>query len=121
MKTKLVLSVCLFVLFSCASKSIVTNSTSIKKTEVVVSNEFLKKEISTVQEIPNTSKMVMLTQELYESKNLYENSCNRCHKLYEPTDFNKSDWPSILYSMQKKAKLNDQQVAGLLSYINSQI
>jgi cytochrome c5 len=116
MKTKIVLFTCISVLFSCASKPIITDTIVVNKDEVAVSTEVVKVDVA-----PANSIMVMLTRELYESKILYENSCGKCHKLYAPTDYKKSEWPSILYSMQSNAELNDNQITGLLNYINSQI
>lgn len=116
MKSKIVFLASISLLFSCASKPIITDSIAVNKTEATVSTESRKADAE-----PVSSKMVMLTSDLSESKTLYENSCSRCHKLYNPTDYKKSEWPGILHSMQRKAKLNDTQVAGLLDYINSQI
>ncbi|MHC0445750.1 cytochrome c [Flavobacterium sp. 3-218] len=62
-----------------------------------------------------------LTPELAEGKNLYENSCARCHKLYEPKQFTKEDWAPILAIMQKKAKLDDVKMASITNYIHSQL
>jgi cytochrome c5 len=116
MKSQIIVLTCISVLFSCASKPIITDTVVVNKIESTVPIEVIKTEV-----VPVTSNIVMLTSELYESKILYENTCNKCHKLYAPTDYKKSEWPSILYSMQGKAKLNDNQIAGLLNYINSQI
>ena len=116
MKSQIIVLTCISVLFSCASKPIITDNIVVNKTEITVSPEVVKAEV-----VPVPSYMVMLTKELYESKILYENSCSKCHKLYAPSDYKKSQWPSILYSMQENAKLNDIQIAGLLNYIHSQI
>lgn len=116
MKTKIVLLTCISVFFSCASKPIITDTFVVNKDEATVSTEVVKVDVA-----PANSKILMLTIELYESKILYENSCSKCHKLYAPTDYKKSDWPSILNSMQSNAQLNDSQITGLLNYINSQI
>lgn len=62
-----------------------------------------------------------LTPELAEGKNLYENSCARCHKLYEPAKFSKEEWQPILVRMQKKAKLDDVKMASITNYIHSQL
>lgn len=59
--------------------------------------------------------------DLAEAKSLYENSCARCHKLYEPKKFTKEEWAPILVSMGKKAKLNEVQLASVTSYIHSQL
>jgi cytochrome c5 len=87
-----------------------------------VVQEVVPVENTVVQETkPVAKNMVMLTRELYESKNLYENSCNKCHNIYVPSEFTKEQWPKILKSMQKNAELSDPQIAGILDYINSQI
>ncbi|WP_163409697.1 c-type cytochrome [Flavobacterium ajazii] len=61
------------------------------------------------------------TSELAEGKSLYENSCARCHKLYEPKKFTQEEWKPILVSMQKKAKLDDVKMASITNYIHSQL
>lgn len=66
-------------------------------------------------------KPTELTPELAEGKSLYENSCARCHKLYEPKKFNQEEWKPILVSMQKKAKLDDVKMASITNYIHSQL
>ncbi|MCP2027288.1 cytochrome c5 [Flavobacterium sp. HSC-32F16] len=68
-----------------------------------------------------TVASVELTPELAEGKNLYENSCVRCHKLYEPTKFSKEEWQPILVRMQKKAKLDDIKMASITNYLHSQL
>lgn len=79
----------------------------------------------TTQEPPavttETKKAVALTPALEEGKNLYENSCARCHKLYEAKQFTQEDWKPILTRMQKKAKLDDTQMASISNYITSQL
>jgi nitrate/TMAO reductase-like tetraheme cytochrome c subunit len=123
MKTKLLSLASLLLLFSCATKSVVTDtSNTVAPSEIKVVQEVVPVENTIVPETkPVMRNMVMLTSELYESKNLYENSCNKCHKLYSPNEFSKQEWPRILHKMQKKAKLNDPQIAGIQDYINSQI
>lgn len=66
-------------------------------------------------------KAVELTPELAEGKNLYENSCVKCHKLYEPKEYTKTEWTPILVKMGKKAKLNETQMASITNYIDSQL
>ena len=123
MKTKLILLASLSLLFSCATKSVVADAPKTPAPqEIKVIQEVVPVENKVVQETkPVAKNMVMLTRELYESKNLYENSCNKCHKLYGPNEFSKEEWPRILRKMQKKAKLDDPQIAGIQDYINSQI
>ena len=68
-----------------------------------------------------TVKAVALTPELAEGQNLYSNNCAKCHKLFEPKKFTQEEWHPILVKMQKKAKLDDVQIASITSYINSQL
>ncbi|TDW52625.1 diheme cytochrome c [Flavobacterium sp. 270] len=68
-----------------------------------------------------TPKAATLTPELAEGQNLYANNCAKCHKLFEPTKFTKEEWAPILVRMQKKAKLDDTQIASITNYIHSQL
>lgn len=79
--------------------------------------------VATTEPVPvfETAKTTTLTPELAEGKNLYENSCVRCHKLYDANKFTQEEWKPILTRMQKKAKLDDTQIASISNYINSQL
>ena len=123
MKTKLILLATVLLLFSCATKSVIADtSKTASPAEIKVVQEVIPVENTVIQESkPIATKVTMLTIELYKSKNLYENSCNKCHKLYSPSEFSKEEWPRILHKMQRKAKLDDPQIAGIQNYINSQI
>jgi nitrate/TMAO reductase-like tetraheme cytochrome c subunit len=123
MKSKFILLTSLLFLFSCATKSVIADAPKVPAPqEIKVVQEVVSVENSVVPETkPVPKNMVMLTRELYESKNLYENSCNKCHNLYAPNEFSKEQWPKIMKSMQKNAELSDPQIAGILDYINSQI
>ncbi|MFC0779247.1 cytochrome c [Flavobacterium sp. HJSW_4] len=70
--------------------------------------------------VTETAK-VALTPELEAGKNLYDNNCAKCHKLYEPKKFTKEEWTPILVRMGKKAKLDDTQMASITNYIDSQL
>jgi mono/diheme cytochrome c family protein len=54
-------------------------------------------------------------------KTIYENNCAKCHKLFAPTDFSAKDWEPILVRMQKKAHLDDAQMASIHTYIFSNL
>ncbi|MDR7210020.1 cytochrome c [Flavobacterium piscis] len=104
MKLKtLTLTTAVFFLFSCGTKQVATATTTTPSATVAEGHE------------------AELTPELAESKNLYENSCVRCHKLYEPKKFTQDEWKPILTRMQKKAKLDDVQIASISNYITSQL
>jgi len=62
-----------------------------------------------------------LTPVLLEGKNLYENNCSGCHKLYTPKKFTQEEWKPILVRMQKKAHVDDSQIASISNYITSQL
>jgi cytochrome c5 len=64
---------------------------------------------------------VELTPELAAGKSMYENNCAKCHKLFSPTKFSEQDWKPVLVRMQKKAKLDDAQMAQISNYIYSQL
>ena len=61
----------------------------------------------------------VLTPELAAGKNLYENNCSKCHKLYDPKDFSKEDWKPIVLKMQKKAHLEDADGQKIYDYLTS--
>ncbi|OXA76616.1 Dihaem cytochrome c [Flavobacterium aquidurense] len=71
--------------------------------------------------VTETAKAVELTPELAAGKSMYENNCAKCHKLYEPKKFTQEEWAPILVRMQKKAHLDDTQMASITSYIHSQL
>jgi len=102
-----VLSLTAFVLFlfSCGTKQVATTTTT-----TTTSSE-------PIAEVPSNK----LTPELAEGKNLYDNSCGNCHKLYEPKKFTQEEWKPILKRMQKKAKLDDTQMISISNYITSQL
>ena len=97
MKTKLILLASLSLLFSCATKSIVADtSKTVAPAEIKVVQEAAPAQNSVIPETkPIATKVTMLTRELYESKSLYENSCNKCHKLYSPSEFSKANEAEI--------------------------
>jgi cytochrome c5 len=48
-----------------------------------------------------TEAIKELTPELAEGKNIYENNCAKCHKLYDPKSHSAEEWTPILVRMQK--------------------
>jgi cytochrome c5 len=96
-----------------AAVTLLLASCGTQKTASVATTEPVK--------VTETTKAVALTPELEEGKNLYENSCVRCHKLYDAKQFTQEEWKPILIRMQKKAKLDDTQMASISNYITSQL
>ena len=60
---------------------------------------------------------IVLTAELAEGKSIYENNCNKCHKLYNPSDYSAVEWVPILNEMQKKAHLDDVARNKIYNYL----
>lgn len=73
---------------------------------------------------PKTPAVVEGTQthtaeQLAQGKTVFENSCNRCHELPNPTDHSAQDWVGIMNSMAPKAKLTEEQHQMVYDYIVS--
>jgi hypothetical protein len=51
---------------------------------------------------------------------LYDKKCGRCHTAYEPSDFSKEDWPTIVRSMKSQAALTEQEIVDLTEYLQQQ-
>ena len=73
---------------------------------------------ATKSNVPTTEvKKVVSETDIAEGKNLYENNCAKCHKLYEPKEFSASEWKPIVRSMQKKAHLSDEEGQKIYAYV----
>lgn len=59
----------------------------------------------------------VMTSELAEGLNLYENNCAKCHKLYDVHEFSSNEWKPIVKRMQKKAHLDDVQGLKIYNYV----
>ena len=58
-----------------------------------------------------------LTAELAQGRALFVNNCAKCHDLYSPKDFNAEQWKPIMLSMQKKAKISDEEREIIYAYL----
>ncbi len=93
MKTKITIaSIIIGITFACSPKTAPTGSTT------------------------KTTK-IELTPDLIAAKMSYENNCAKCHKLYSAKDYTPEQWKPILLSMQKKAKITDQEREKIYSYL----
>lgn len=70
---------------------------------------------------PNTAVVKDVVTDEASGKVAYENHCGKCHKLFDPKDFSKTEWAPILVRMQKKAKLSDAEMAPITNYIYTQL
>ncbi|MBL0012623.1 MAG: cytochrome c [Flavobacterium sp.] len=66
-------------------------------------------------------KQLVMTAALTEGKDLYDNNCAKCHRLFEASEYKKEEWAPILVEMQQKAHLNDAQMASISNYIYAQL
>jgi mono/diheme cytochrome c family protein len=96
MKIKLFgLAIAALLIYSCASKQVVQTPKTETKTEV------------------------LLTEAQLHGKNLYEQNCAKCHKLFSPSKHNPEGWKTTLNVMQKKAKISDEDTASIYAYLTA--
>ncbi|MCC9071393.1 cytochrome c [Flavobacterium sp. F-65] len=88
---------------------------------VIIFSCATKKEAPKVVAVAEPVKAVELTPVVVSGQDLYGNNCGGCHKLYKPAAFSKEDWKPILIRMQKKAQLDDTEMASISDYISSQL
>lgn len=74
----------------------------------------VKKVATVVPEAPKVS-----TETLTQGKDLYDNRCGKCHKLFAASDYSVKQWPKVLDSMQSKAKITDEQKAQIFAYLSA--
>jgi cytochrome c5 len=58
-------------------------------------------------------------EQLAQGKTVFENSCNRCHKLPNPEKHDDMGWIKTLSRMAPKAKLNTEQHQMVYDYLIS--
>jgi len=56
---------------------------------------------------------------LLDGRNLYINKCSSCHNLFLPEKYSIANWDTILPLMQKKAKINDNEINKIKKYLIS--
>jgi nitrate/TMAO reductase-like tetraheme cytochrome c subunit len=101
---------------SCKTPSAVT-SKSTASTSTEVNTKSKEAEIVKQKEV----KRIVMTEALSQGKDLFDNNCGKCHRLYEANEFTKVDWAPILVEMQKKAHLNDAEMVSISNYIYGQL
>lgn len=107
MKSKITLLALAFVfIYSCKAKKEATTTTTVESVKVV----------EMFSPVEQSAETVALASG-YDGKNLYENNCAKCHKLYKAEDFPKEEWVPILKDMQRKAKINDAETLAIFNYL----
>lgn len=67
----------------------------------------------------NEVKAKYTEEQMREGMNVWQASCQKCHKLYEPASHTVKQWERILPRMSKKANLTDEQAGKVRAYILS--
>ncbi|MBD3583930.1 cytochrome c [Flavobacterium selenitireducens] len=68
-------------------------------------------------ETPAVEVASTASESVRKGKILYENNCGKCHRLFSPTEETAENWEPILKRMQKKARLEDADMALIHDYI----
>jgi cytochrome c5 len=71
-----------------------------------------KSSVTVVDEVAEMNKKYTDAQRA-DGKAVYTGYCEKCHQLYQPSEFTVKEWDRILPKMCKKAELNPQD-AGLV-------
>ena len=78
------------------------------------------KTVPPTSKTPETSPIELVSAEsenVVKGKALYENNCGKCHRLFSPAEETAENWEPILKRMQKKARLEDGDMALIHDYI----
>ena len=116
MRTKFIIGIFALVFaYGCtAKKSVVAPVPEVKEAMGInVSKE------STVEAKPVIEKLKVTAEVLAEGKSLYGMNCAKCHELYDANSFTAEEWKPIVLSMQKKAKISDEQREKIYAYLTT--
>ena len=58
-------------------------------------------------------------QEQASARKIYVSKCAKCHRFYEPKNYDQTEWTLWMDKMSKKSKLKDQQSALLRRYLDA--
>lgn len=108
----LALAILAGIIYSCASKSNTTVAANETKPAPAAEGN---KPASAIVTTPAVA--TVMTPELAEGKELYDNNCAKCHRLYRADEFSAEEWKPIVTRMQKKAHLDDLQGQKIYNYI----
>jgi cytochrome c5 len=70
------------------------------------------------QKVADVKKQFSEAQ-MQEGKTIWQASCAKCHKLFEPASRTVAKWETILPNMSIRAKLNQEQAAKVRAYVIS--
>jgi mono/diheme cytochrome c family protein len=112
MKKTITLSFIALAVFACSRKTVSTTTTTTPQVNEGTKMETPANEKAKV-ETPKTTTVDLTAQ----GKNVYTNSCGRCHGLKPVENYTESRWTEILKSMIPKARLNDTEAQQVTAYV----
>jgi hypothetical protein len=59
------------------------------------------------------------TNEVLMARKLYVAKCAKCHKFYEPRNYNEAEWRKWMNAMSRKSKLKPEQDKLLNAYLDA--
>ena len=65
------------------------------------------------------SKNAINESDIAAGHQLYDQNCNKCHRLFLPDEFKEKRWDRILDEMAPKARLNDAEKQKVLAYVKA--
>src|SRR6266487_1499982 len=58
-------------------------------------------------------------QQISDGASLYNSKCARCHKFYNPADYEEKEWETWMKKMARKSKLTPDQSESLSRYLGA--
>ena len=65
------------------------------------------------------TKEAPLENNLVQGKQIFENSCSKCHDLPKPAQYSSTEWVKIMNAMAPKAKLSKEQHQLVFNYVST--
>ena len=59
------------------------------------------------------------SERIEKAKKLYLVKCSKCHRLYDPKEYEDAAWSKWIGKMKKKAHLNEDQYEQISNYLDS--
>lgn len=108
MKSRIILAVAAMAVISCSPKVVV------QPTEPAAPPVLATEVVSAPAPEPAAGPS---PESVAKGKELYNNNCGKCHKLFDTNAFNADEWEPILKRMQRKAKLTDEDMVFVHDYV----
>ncbi|RZJ33151.1 MAG: c-type cytochrome [Flavobacterium sp.] len=108
MKSKIILAAFAAFIFSCSHKVVVQPTTPV--TPPMPVTEVAAGPTPEPSAAPSPESVA-------KGKELYNNNCGKCHKLFDTKEFSAQDWEPILKRMQRKARLTDEDMVFVHDYV----